>query len=334
MTEERIDGAAAPAQRTTLDTILRRLIWAAVLGALVLAGFGLYADVGQLVDNLRRFEWLYLPAALALVFLSYAIRLWRWNLYLRIAEVRVDAGESALIFFAGFVMAVTPGKFGEVLKSLLLRESTQTSIAHTAPVVIAERLTDLLALVVLASVGALSFRYGGVLIVVSGVLCVVGVVLISSRPLALTCIGLTRRMPVLHKVTDKLHQMYESMAELVRLGPLLWATGLAAVAWLTECAGVWLLCQGLGAQTVTLQMAVFIHAFATIFGAVSMMPGGLGVTEGSMTYLLVKLGKLTQAPAIAATLLVRLCTLWLGVVVGLAALLRWRKVHGRRTQLG
>ena len=325
---------ASTPKRTALDTILRRLIWAAVLGALVLAGFGLYADVGQLVDNLRRFEWLYLPAAVGLVLVSYAIRLWRWNLYLRIAEVKVASGESALIFFSGFVMSVTPGKFGEVLKSLLLRESTQIAIARTAPIVIAERLTDFISLVVLSSIGALSFQYGGVLIAVSGVLSIVGVVLISSRPLALSCIGLTRRMPVLHKLTPKLVEMYESMADLVRLGPLVWATLLAAAAWLTECVGVWLLCRGIGAEHVTLQMAIFIHAFATIFGAVSMMPGGLGVTEGSMTFLLVKLGKLTQAPAVAATLLVRLCTLWFGVLVGLFALLRWRKVHGRRTQLG
>ena len=64
---------------------------------------------------------------------------------------------------------------------------------------------------------------------------------------------------------------------------------------------------------------------ATIFGAVTMLPGGLGVTEGSMTGLLVLLGKMQKAPAFAATMLVRVCTLWFGVTIGVVAFVRWRR---------
>lgn len=324
-------GGTAPVKVATLDKLMGRLIWGAVLGVVVFAGFSLYADVGLLWSNLQRFRWLYLPLAVALVCVNYGIRFVRWHYYLKIAGVELAVGPSASIFFSGFVMSVTPGKFGEVLKSLLLRESLGIPIARTAPVVIAERLTDFISLVLLSSVGILTFEYGRILIAVSAVLSVVVVVLISSRPLALTCIGWTRKVPGVRKLSDKLEEMYESMADLVRPGPLVWATLLGLCAWLVECVGVWLLMMGLGADAdgVTLPMAIFIHAFATIFGALTMLPGGLGVTEGSMTGLLVLLGKMAQAPAVAATLLVRLCTLWFGVLVGLWALMRWRKAHAR-----
>lgn len=324
-------GSAAPppGKPATLDKLMSRLVWGAVLGVLVFAGFSLYADVGLLWSNLQRYQWLYLPPAVALVCLNYGIRFLRWHYYLKLCGLELAVGPSASVFFSGFVMSVTPGKFGEVLKSLLLRESIGVPIARTAPIVIAERLTDFISLVLLSSVGILTFQYGRILIAVSAVLSLVAVVLISSRPLALTCISLTRKVPGVRKLSDKFLEMYESMADLVRPGPLVWATLLGLCAWLVECVGVWLLMLGLGADadSVTLPMAIFIHAFATIFGALTMLPGGLGVTEGSMTGLLVLLGKMTQAPAVAATLLVRLCTLWFGVVVGLLALMRWRKAH-------
>src|SRR5207244_1445227 len=72
----------------------------------------------------------------------------------------------------------------------------------------------------------------------------------------------------------------------------------------------------------TIGSATFIYAFATIFGAVTMLPGGLGATEGSLiglTYTVFGLAS-TRAAATAAAMLIRFCTLWLAVFVGLAAL--------------
>ena len=331
MSEHPAASAADPKKPLVLDKIMSRLVWGAVLGVLVFAGFSLYADVGQLADNLSRYRWLYVPLAMLLVCVNYGIRFMRWHYYLKLAQIEIGVRSSASIFFSGFVMSVTPGKFGEVLKSLLLREAHGTPIAKSAPIIIAERLTDFISLVLLSSVGIFAFDYGRIFIAVSAMLSLIAVTMISSRAIAHTCINWTRKMPVLHKLTDKLHEMYESMADLVRPGPLFWATILGMAAWLVECVGVWLLCKGLGgdAALVTLPMAIFIHAFATIFGALTMLPGGLGATEGSMTGLFVLLGKMAQTPAVAVTLLVRLCTLWFGVIVGLVALIRWRRARAR-----
>jgi uncharacterized protein (TIRG00374 family) len=97
------------------------------------------------------------------------------------------------------------------------------------------------------------------------------------------------------------------------------ALGLSVVAWFFECVALGLILEGLGV-VLPLRAATFVYAFASLAGAVSMLPGGLGVAEGSLTALLAGLGTPLPAAA-AATLLVRVATLWFAIAVGVATLL-------------
>jgi len=97
------------------------------------------------------------------------------------------------------------------------------------------------------------------------------------------------------------------------------AFALSVIAWFFECLAFSVILHGLGGG-LPLRATTFAYAFASLAGAVSMLPGGLGVAEGSLTGLLVGLG--TPLPeAAAATLLVRAATLWLAVAVGVVTLL-------------
>ena len=59
-------------------------------------------------------------------------------------------------------------------------------------------------------------------------------------------------------------------------------------------------------------------------GALSFLPGGLGGAEAIMISLLVLKG-MTMPAAIAATVFIRLATLWFAVLIGLLALYKSRK---------
>ena len=60
--------------------------------------------------------------------------------------------DSLLIFLTGFVLTITPGKVGEVFKSAVLARTHGVPVARTAPVVVAERLTDAIGVIVLIAV--------------------------------------------------------------------------------------------------------------------------------------------------------------------------------------
>jgi uncharacterized protein (TIRG00374 family) len=65
---------------------------------------------------------------------------------------------------------------------------------------------------------------------------------------------------------------------------------------------------------------VVVFSLGSLAGALSFLPGGLGVAEGSMTGLIRVLGDVSKAGAVAATVLIRLATLWFAVALGLAGL--------------
>ena len=66
---------------------------------------------------------------------------------LRCLDIALPGTLSLRVFVAGFTMAISPGKLGEVLKAVLVRDLVGTPVTQTASVVMAERLTDVAGLV-------------------------------------------------------------------------------------------------------------------------------------------------------------------------------------------
>ena len=58
-----------------------------------------------------------------------------------------------------------------------------------------------------------------------------------------------------------------------------------------------------------------------------MLPGGIGVTEGSLTFMLVEKG-FSKSNAFASTFIVRAVTLWFAVLIGAISILFYKKRFG------
>jgi len=302
--------------------LARKIVIGTVLGAIVFAGLSLYGDVRELKANMEVFAYRAFVLALILAASNYLIRFIRWQYYLRHIAVVIPHGESAIVFLSGFIMSITPGKIGEVFKSLLIYESRGISIARTAPVVVAERLTDLIALVVLIAIGSLSFE-GGLSITVSSAIFVSTLVITCSyRPVGEFFIRIIEKIPLTKRSVPKLREAYDSLHEMTRLVPLAVGTIAGTISWGMECVALHIIINGFGHYMLDWDASVFAYSVSTIAGAIAMMPGGLGVTEIGMTGLLQTLGNQQMTPAIAtaSTMLVRIATLWFAVIIGIAAL--------------
>ena len=187
--------------------------------------------------------------------------------------------------------------------------------------VVAERLSDGLAVLALATLGVVAYpQYWPAFLALLGLLGGV-VIVLQVRPLAMWPLSLGERLPVVKKMIPALRQFYEGSYRLFLPSPAVLAVGLGVLSWLGEGIGFYLILLGLGLppgwELATL--AVFILSFSTLVGAVSSLPGGLGAAEASIAGMLVLLASIPPGTAAAATLLIRFATLWLGVLLGLLA---------------
>jgi uncharacterized protein (TIRG00374 family) len=324
------------AGRHWLRSMRGRVLLSLGFALLVVIGLTLFADSRKLVGALREFRWPLLAPILLLTTTNYALRFLKWQFYLRRIGIEdLPPGLSLRIYFAGFAMGITPGKIGEVLKSVLLREVTGTPVAVTAPMILAERLTDGLAMLFLASAGLVIFHYGVPVFATMAVLLLCGFVLLQQQRLIRRAIDAGGRVRLLSGLTHHLHAFYDSTYTLLRLRPLLVATIIGIVSWLMECIAFFLVLLGLGfdATPRLLLTATFVLGAATLIGSVSFLPGGLGAAEISMTAMLLALittPLMTHDVAVATTLLIRFCTLWYGIAIGLVALASVRGLLGGR----
>jgi uncharacterized protein (TIRG00374 family) len=307
---------------------VRRVLVAMLLAVAVYGGFAVWRGLGKMGDELARFHWWAFGAACALAFGNYLLRFLKWEFYLARLEIRgVGKLDSLLTYLSGFVLTVTPGKVGEVFKSLVLFETYGVPVARTAPIVVAERVTDVIGVVVLIVIGSLGFS-GGLLWAGLGMTAVlVLLVVVSSRGLSTAIIGLVERLPgPFRKIGPKLHEAYDSLATLVRPANLIVPTVLSIGAWALECTALWVILKGFEQET-GIGLATFFYATSTLAGALVPVPGGLGVTETSLQGQLQELGHVGATTATAAMILVRFATLWFAVLVGFVSLSLLKRRH-------
>jgi glycosyltransferase 2 family protein len=319
------DESVAPKRPTRS---LRTWIFLLVFVVLAVTAFSMVGDIRGVIHSVSGFHWWTFAAAIVLAMTNYVLRFFRWQLYLQDQGVKVPSSSSAIVFGAGLSLAVTPGKLGELVKCYLLQEMHDVPIPLTAPVVLAERVSDLVALLAIAVIGVAWYGIAASLVVAATILIAAGFVLLAWPRPTRWLINLATSPRFLRRLREPLHSIYNGVAHLCRPKLLMVSSVIAIPAWLCECVGFWLIIRGFPeSPAVALGLATIIYAGTTIAGALSFLPGGLGVTEASMTYLLVRgASALSNETALAATLLTRLATLWFAVVIGLV-FLAWAKAR-------
>lgn len=315
-----------------VERYLRRVIVGVVFAVLVVSALALFGDVQDLGDAFRGFNWWLMAPILVLTCVNYGLRFLKWEIYLRVLDLpRPALWQSLCVYLSAFSMSVTPGKIGELIKAVLLRRLTGAPLAGTTAIIAAERITDGMAMLVLAGVGLVEFSYGRPLLAMSFFLAAAVVLILQQPRWTAAILDRTRRLPLIGGAADHVAGFFSASNILFRPRLLVGMVGLGAISWFAECLAFFLVLLGLGfdASWRLLLIATFVLAVSSVFGAISMLPGGLGVAEASvagMLLLLLENDGIGRGTATAATLIIRFATLWFAVLIGfvaLAVLSRW-----------
>ncbi len=294
-----------------------------LIGLVVVVVVFILGDLNGAFKVLKGFNSRYLPLILFLAPLNYVFRYIKWNYYLKTAGLFPDIRINRLIFISGLAMAVTPGKVGELLKCYLLREHMGAPVGVTSSIVMAERLTDGVSMVILASFGALTYTYGGYLLLAIFIILTVAVLFFHFDILFQNMERQLGKIRFLQRGVGFLREFQGNARKLFSLPGLLFAVGIGVISWGFEGLVIFLAVKAFGGEISVLR-SVFVVSFSSLLGALSFLPGGLGVAEGSIMALLLLAG-LGRDMAAATTLVTRFSTLWLGVTIGIGGLYRLKK---------
>lgn len=300
-----------------------RILVSIGLGIVVFAVLFAYGDFRAVWDSFGEFNWWLFPVILAAVCVNYVLRIVKWEYYLnQIGVTGLKRSDSTLIYLSGLGMTVTPGKVGEWLRSYLLKEMHGTPVSRSAPILLAERLTDSLALLIICAFGVFAFASNTwpiIAIIAAGSAVAVGVS--RHRRTSHAIIRWLGSLPLLNRFAGHLDEMYASTYTLMEPRGLALMTALSVASWVFEVVAYYLTLVGLGVDGSidTFLKAAFILPISTLAAAIAFTPGGLFVAEIGITALSRRLLDLTRDIATVGTVIIRIATLWFGVLVGLVA---------------
>jgi len=299
---------------------LDKIVLLLILAVLFYGAMLIYADVEIVVKKIFEINWEYIPIILSLIGIQIGILGLRYHRLLKKLGITIPFKDSFKIFVAGLSMTITPLGGGTGIKSHLLKKNFGYSISSTLPIVLVERWTELLSILILLIIlSFLTTMYASYIAVILGLIMVGVLVIITSNSKLFTYYKkFFLKIKYLRKFSMSLEESKNSIKILYRKKTVFEAVGLSFVSKIIQLFVVFYIFLAVGLEFDFFQ-AGQIYYTSMVFGSISFIPGGIIVTESSMLGLLLENG-IQVSIATLIVILSRLVTIWLFTIVGTVAL--------------
>lgn len=280
-------------------------------------------DLGDVWTNLKSANLVLFALGAAAFYSGFLVRVVRWRRMLEQAgvtdepgvELPSNAGLLEIMLLSWFANCVVPAKLGDVYRAFLLKRRSNASFTTTMGTIAAERLIDLVVLVVLlVGSGLVVFGrhfpsgtrtvvvYGGAT-VLAGVIGVVVVWVFRDH--------LVARLP--ERLAQPVNRVQIGLFENLR-NPWM-SVGLSLIIWLAEGVRFFFVAWSLDAMLPP-STALFLALISSLATVSPITPAGLGVVEAILISVLPLVGVSDDAAA-AIAILDRIISYWSLILVGL-----------------
>jgi uncharacterized membrane protein YbhN (UPF0104 family) len=309
---------------------LRSVLLFTIAGIVLYGAATLASDYRSVWAAVKGFPLSTLGLVIALVVSGWILRGWRFHYYLLKSGEQVSPGYSIAVFLSGFALTGTPGKIGEAVKGIFLKRDHNTPMTKVMGIVMVERLMDLWSILILASASLLLFPGWEKLFILCAAVVVGGGAALSLEKIYRPVLMWTGRLSYLRWVSGKALSILLTGKDLMKARIFVVGLVLSTIAWSAESFSLYLIMKGFRLSADVLQ-ANFVYSFSTLIGALSMTPGGIGGAEAGMVGLMGFLG-IDYTSGLPAVLLIRICTLWLAILLGIVVMLVMFYVGGEKTR--
>ncbi|GIW62890.1 MAG: TIGR00374 family protein [Patescibacteria group bacterium] len=297
----------------------RKILLFTVLAIIVYSFGALFLDIKQLLQLSSQFNWLLLPLLILLSFINYIFRSLRFFYYLKTINTKVSYKQSFIIFMSTLSMTLTPGKSGEILKAYLLKKQTNEKLFKFIPVLILERFMDGIAMLILGSIGVYYFLGSIPFLFIFSIapLFLLYIIFHYRKNIVNIVKRFEHKLPKL-RLLESLIIFFSNSEKLIKFKVIANSLVLSLLAWTFESYALYLILNYFGFSGLKiLAFSFFVFSFSSIAGFFVLIPGGIGIAEGSLVSFITLFLKADTTTAGFITLLFRLITLWFGVIIGI-----------------
>jgi len=283
------------------------------------AGFLILSDFNQITEKIITLKLDYLPIIVSLAPCSWFMLFLRWHYLLRNSNINLPFRESLKINLAGYALSVTPGKVGELIKAHFMKSNFGVPQKNTIPIVMMEQFYTLLGLVCVGLFGVWYFDFGFYVLGIAIAILIFLFVAIFSSVLSQRIIGLSSKIPFLSRYTETISKSHEIIRQSIKVPIFFKATILSMAFWFIESILVYFVILSFDISHLDLLKVISIYAVSIILGAISFLPLGIGVVEGSLAGFFI-LQNIDVSVALTLVIMIRIFTRWYAVSVGMIAL--------------
>lgn len=289
-----------------------------------------YAPWKQIFHVLSDFDLGTIFVLIGLSLAYYGLKALRFWYILQAISVKQPFGVVAISYLSAQPISLLPA--GEIYRSHALRRYTGVPVERSIGQFTLQGVLEGTAMALLMLISALTL---GTLRLVAIILSVVVIaVLILIKMGTFEPAGqLANHLPFINITEKSIEQFSHRNRQALSRQWLPWLFGLSVIVELVGTAIAYTAMVGIGGH-INIFEAAFLYIIPIIVGFISFLPGGLGISEQSAIGVLL-LGHTPIAIAIAATLIMRVTIVGLGVVyglvAGLAATLRLQPVRADRS---
>jgi len=290
-----------------------------ILFVIFYVAFAIYYDANQFIESLEKVN-LYFIILILLSFLTgILVKSLRQMLFLRHLGIKIPLKQNTIIYLAGLSMLITPAGLGEMIKSHFLLKKYDQPVSKTLPLVIVERYHDALAIlsiiIVFSIITGITFLTIPVFII--GILLLVSLIVVRSRKLFQMFQKVIRKVKMFKNLEDHSIEFNKSLVSFTSKKVFFsgWLVGIAA--WSFDGLGIYLCFQAFELDFDFLTTSV-IGLASILFGALTLIPGGVGITEVSFVALL-SIYEIESSISSSLALFFRLQSIWFVTCIGIVA---------------
>jgi len=293
------------------------LVLVAVVG--IYAIFLFISDYNIISEKISNFKTNYLPLIFLFVSASWIPIIVKWQFLLKNCEIHVPLKKSILVFFSGVAFEITPGQIGALIKSQLLKTSSNVPRTKTAPIIVIEKVYDLIGAILASIIGIIILGMDFYLIIIAILALAIIFFFMFYRPASEIFFKRITKTRFFSKYVENMSEFNAIVQKSTNVKAATVCILLSVTYWFIISAGAYYTLIAFDVNILDYLTVLSIYTTSILLGAISFVPAGIGVTEGSIAGLFT-LNGIDVSTALILSVMIRVLTLWFSVSVGFIAL--------------